>query len=475
VSRDKIVPVILSGGSGTRLWPVSRALYPKQLLPLMSERGMLQETVLRVGDPELFGPPLIVCNDEHRFIIAEQMRQIGVEPMAILLEPVARNTAAATAAAALYLADRDADAVMLVMPSDHVIGDGDAFRAAVASAAQAAVDTALVTFGVTAATPETGYGYIRRGAALDSADGCYRVAEFVEKPARAKAARFVAAGDWFWNSGIFLFSARSYVAELERHGPATLAACREALRLGAADLAFFRLDREAFAAAPPVSIDYAVMEHTENAAIVPVEMGWSDIGSWSALWETGPRDARGNVIVGDVEARGVSDSYLRTDGRLLAAIGLTDVVIVVTTDAVLAVARDRVQEVAGLVEALRAGGRNETVSHPLVYRPWGSYESIDSGGGYQVKRITVNPGAALSLQKHKRRAEHWVVVAGVAHVTRGDETFELRANESTYIPVGTLHRLKNTGGEPLHLIEIQTGDYLGEDDIVRVADDYGRT
>ena len=436
---------------------------------------MLQETVLRVGDSGLFEQPLIVCNDEHRFIIAEQMRQIGVEPMAILLEPVARNTAAATAAAALFLADRDADAVMLVMPSDHVIGDADAFRAAVASAAQAAADTALVTFGVTAATPETGYGYIRRGAALDSAAGCYRVAEFVEKPARAKAARFVAAGDWFWNSGIFLFSARSYVAELERHSPATLAACREALRLGVADLEFFRLDREAFAAAPSVSIDYAIMEHTGNAAVVPVEMGWSDIGSWSALWETGPRDARGNVIVGDVEARGVSDSYLRTDGRLLTAIGLADVVIVVTTDAVLAVARDRVQEVAALVEELRAGGRKEPVSHPLVYRPWGSYESIDSGGGYQVKRITVNPGAALSLQKHRRRAEHWVVVGGVAHVTRGDETFVLRANESTYIPVGTLHRLENTGAEPLHLIEIQTGDYLGEDDIVRVEDDYGRT
>ena len=474
MSTGKIIPVILSGGSGTRLWPLSRALYPKQLQPLISDRSMLQETALRVSDGSLFGRPLIVASNEHRFIIAEQMRQIGVAPRGIMLEPAARNTAPAAAAAALSLLADDPDALMLLLPSDHMVQDVEAFCGAVAMAADAAARGALVTFGITPHAPETGYGYIRRGPELENAAGCYQVSEFVEKPARAKAEGYVASGGWFWNGGIFLFSAAAFLKELERLRPATLAACREAVRLGRDDLDFFRLDKDAFAATPVESIDYAVMEHTADAAVVPVDMGWSDIGSWSALWETNAKDSQGNVLVGDVAARGVRNSYLRTDGPLIAAIGLEDVVIVVNADTVLAVAKDRVQEVGKLAEELRSEGRSEPLVHPLVYRPWGTYESVDAADGFQVKRITVNPGASLSLQKHRHRAEHWVVVTGTARITRGDKTFLLRANESTYIPAGTLHRLENPETGPLQLIEIQTGDYLGEDDIIRVEDQYGR-
>ena len=472
MSTSKIVPVVLSGGSGTRLWPVSRVLYPKQLQPLASERSMLQETALRVGDEALFTRPLVVCNDEHRFVIAEQLRRIEVSPRAIVLEPESRNTAAAAAAAALSVAADDPGALMLILPSDHIVQDADAFREAVAAAA--AVGEALVTFGIAPHAAETGYGYIRLGSAVEGAEGCYRVAEFVEKPARAKAEEYLAAGGWYWNSGIFLFSAESFLAELERQRPATLAACREAMEQGAEDLDFFRLDRDAFAAAPSESIDHAIMEHTADAVVVPVDMGWSDIGSWLALWEAGTRDSQGNVLLGDVTVRDVRNSYLRTDGRLIAAIGLEDVVIVVDGDSVLAVAKDRAQDVGALADELRAAGRTEPLVHPRVYRPWGHYEVIGAGDGFQVKRITVKPGAALSLQKHRHRAEHWVVVNGAASVTRGDETFILRANDSTDVPAGALHRLENPETEPLQLIEIQIGDYLGEDDIVRVEDKYGR-
>jgi mannose-1-phosphate guanylyltransferase/mannose-6-phosphate isomerase len=470
MSTGKIVPVILSGGTGTRLWPLSRTHYPKQLQPLTSERSMLQETAVRVSDDSLFGRPLIVASSEHRFIIAEQMRQIGVDPRGIMLEPVARNTAPAAAAAALSLMAEDPDALMLVLPSDHIVQDVDAFRGAVAMAAGATARGALVTFGITPHAPETGYGYIRRGPELENAAGCFQVSEFVEKPPLAKAEGYIASGGWFWNGGIFLFSAAAFLKELERLRPATLVACREAVRLGGDDLGFFRLDNDTFAATPAESIDCAVMEHTAEAAVVPVDMGWNDIGSWSALWETGTKDSQGNVLVGDVMVRGVRNSYLRTDGRLVTAIGLEDVVIVANSDTVLAVSKEQVQEVGELVEELRTAGRSESVVHPLVYRPWGSYEKIDAGGGFLVKRITVNPGASLSLQKHERRAEHWVVVGGTAKVTRGDKIFLLRANESTYIPAGTLHRLENPEIESLQLIEIQTGDYLGEDDIVRLSD-----
>lgn len=474
MSTGKIVPVIMSGGSGTRLWPLSRALYPKQLQPLTSDRTMLQETALRVSDGNLFGRPLIVASNEHRFIIAEQMRQIGMEARNIMLEPVARNTAPAAAVAALSLLADDPDALMLLLPSDHMVQDVDAFYGAVTMAADAAARGALVTFGITPHAPETGYGYIRQGPELENAAGCFQVSEFVEKPARVKAEGYVASGDWFWNGGIFLFPVTAFLKELERLRPAILAACREAVRLGRDDLDFFRLDNDTFATAPAESIDYAVMEHTDSAAVVPVDMGWSDIGSWGALWETSTKDSQGNVLVGDVMVRGVHNSYLRTDGRLVAAIGLEDVVIVVNADTVLAVAKGRAQEVGELADELRIAGRSEPLIHPLVYRPWGTYEEIDAAGGFQVKRITVNPGAALSLQKHNHRAEHWVVVGGTAKVTRGDKTFLLRANESTYIPAGTLHRLENPETGPLRLIEIQTGDYLGDDDIVRLEENFGR-
>ena len=475
MTSDKIIPVILSGGSGTRLWPLSRVLFPKQLQPLASDRSMLQETALRVGEGGLFEKPLLVASNEHRFIVAEQLREVGVAPRAILLEPAGRNTAPAAAAAALSLMADDPDALMLVLPSDHVVADVDAFHRAVALAADAAVSGALVTFGITPDAPETGYGYIQRGSELDDSPGCYGVAAFVEKPPRDKAEAYIAAGGWFWNAGIFLFSGASYLKELERLSPETLAACREAVAKGADDLDFFRLDTDAFGAAPANSIDYAVMEHTDDAAMVPVDMGWNDIGSWSALWDTAKKDSSGNVLIGEVAARGARDSYLRTDGALIAAIGVENLVVVVNADTVLVAARDRVQEVGKLAEDLRSEGRPEPLVHPRVYRPWGSYEAVDGADGFQVKRIIVNPGAALSLQKHRRRAEHWVVVRGAAKITRHDETFHLKANESTYIPIGVLHRLENPGAEPLHLIEIQTGDYLGEDDIVRVEDDFGRT
>jgi len=474
MKTGNIIPVILSGGSGTRLWPLSRALYPKQLQPLASDRSMLQETALRVRADDLFEGPLIVASNEHRFIIAEQLRQVGVAPKGIMLEPAARNTAPAAAAAALSLSDDDPAALVLLMPSDHVVQDVDAFRRAVATAAVAAARGALVTFGIAPRTPETGYGYICRGQELEQCPGCYRVAEFVEKPALARAEQYVASGGWFWNGGIFLFSATAFLDELERLHPTMLAACRQALELGRNDLDFFRLDGDAFATASSQSIDYAVMEHTTAAAVVPVEMGWSDIGSWSALWETGDRDKQGNVLVGDVTVRDVRNSYLRTDGQLVAAIGLDDVVIIANSDTVLAVAKDRAQDVGKLAEELRTAGRSEPLVHPLVYRPWGSFEGVDAADGFQVKRLVVNPGARISLQKHRHRAEHWVVVGGIARVTCGDKTFMLGANESTYIPAGTLHRLENPGTEPLRIIEVQTGDYLGEDDIIRVDDEYGR-
>jgi len=435
---------------------------------------MLQETALRVSDGELFTNPLIVASSKHRFIIAEQMRQIGLEPRGIMLEPAARNTAPAAAAAALSLVADDPDALMLLLPSDHDVRNADAFRAAVAVAFNAAADGALVTFGITPRSPETGYGYIRQGPGLAKAAGCFQVSEFVEKPDQSTAEAYVASGDWFWNGGIFLFSAAAYLKELELQRPATLEACREAVRLGRGDLDFFQLDKDAFEAAQAESIDYAVMEHTADAAVVPVDMGWNDVGSWSALWETNAKDSQGNVLVGDVTVRDVQNSYLRTDGPLVAAIGLDNVVIVVNADTVLAVAKERVQEVGKLVEGLRSEGRSEPYVHPLVYRPWGTFESVDAADGFQVKRITVNPGAALSLQKHKHRAEHWVVVDGTAKVTVGDKTFLMRTNESTYIPAGTVHRLENPETGPLRLIEVQTGDYLGEDDIIRLEDTFGR-
>lgn len=468
-----IHPVILSGGAGMRLWPLSRALYPKQLLALASERTMLQETALRTA-AHGFAAPLVICNDEHRFIVAEQLRALGIKARAILLEPEGRNTAPAAAVAALHLSAEDARALMLVLPSDHVIARPEAFRDAVETASGAAARGALVTFGVTPDRAETGYGYIRSGAAWEGAPGCFRVASFTEKPDAATAARYLAEGDYAWNSGMFLLRADAYLTELERLHPGMVAACREALAKGVRDLDFFRLEARAFGRSEALSIDYAVMEKTRSAAVVPVNMGWSDVGAWSTLWEIGEKDADGNVLIGDVAVRDVRNSYLRSDGTLVAAIGIEDAVVVTTDDAVLVTTRARAQDVKAVAEALKRVGREETRAHTTVWRPWGHYRSMEAGERFQVKRLTVNAGARLSLQRHKRRAEHWVVVSGVAKVTRGDEVFLVRANESTFIPEGVVHRLENPGPGPLHVIEVQSGDYLGEDDIERFDDAYGR-
>ncbi len=471
----KIVPVLMSGGAGSRLWPMSRELYPKQLHSLCSERSMLQDTALRVGDGERFAAPMVVCNQEHRFIIAEQMRQIGLPPAAIVLEPVGRNTAAACAVAALKIVESDPEGLMLVLPADHQIQNSKAFLAAVERAAAAAAAGRFVTFGIQPTAPETGYGYIRRGDALAGLTDAFAVAAFVEKPARDVAQRYLDSGEFYWNSGMFLFPAARMLEALEEYEPAVVAACRKALAVGCADLEFLRLDPDAFAAAPSISIDYALMERTDKAAVIPADIGWTDVGSWSSLWEIGDKDIGGNVVVGDVLAEGVSNSYIRSEDQLTAVVGLDGVVVVATPDAVLVAAKDKAQDVKLVVERLKKLGRNEPLSHRKVDRPWGSYQSIHAGERFQVKQLTVTPGRRLSLQKHYHRAEHWVVVSGTALVTCGDEQRMVYENQSIYIPIGTVHRLENPGKVPLHLIEVQSGSYLGEDDIVRIEDAYGRS
>jgi mannose-1-phosphate guanylyltransferase/mannose-6-phosphate isomerase len=470
----KIYPVILSGGSGTRLWPLSRAVLPKQLLALVTDKTMLQETALRVADWPGIMAPVVVCGNEHRFLVAEQMREIGVAPLGILLEPEGRNTAPAVAAAANFLAAIDPQAVMLVLPADHVILDRKAFAEAVGRAAAMVEEGALATFGIVPQAPETGYGYIRRGAAVDGADGCYQVARFVEKPDRATAEGFLRDGGYDWNSGMFMFRAERYLAELARLRPEIAAASEAAVRLGYRDLDFCRLDEASFGACPSDSIDYAVMEHTERAVVVPADIGWSDVGSWSALWEVQQRDADGNSQRGDVYLDGVSNSLVRAERRIVAAIGVSDLIIVETQDAVLVAHKDHVQRVKQVVDHLKAKERTEHLHHTRVYRPWGHYEGIDAGDRFQVKRITVKPGEKLSLQMHHHRAEHWVVVSGTARVTCGESVKLLSENESTYIPIGMNHRLENPGKVPLHIIEVQSGSYLGEDDIVRFEDIYQR-
>jgi mannose-1-phosphate guanylyltransferase / mannose-6-phosphate isomerase len=469
-----IHPVILSGGTGSRLWPLSRSLFPKQLLALASERSLIQDTMLRAAGAQ-FGPALIICNTEHRFLIAEQTRQAGVTPHQIVLEPAGRNTAPAAAVAALILSQTDPEAAMLLLPADHIVQNHTAFLRAVDSAAAAARQDRLVTFGITPASPETGYGYIRRGAALEGLADCFSVARFVEKPDAATAAGYIASGDYDWNSGMFLFKASTFLAELERLEPELLKHCRDALANGAKDLDFFRLEAASFAQAKSISIDYAVMERTDKAAVVPVDMGWSDIGSWEALWSAAARDQHGNATKGDVLLHGSRNSYLRSEGPLVAAVGLEDMVVVATQDAVLVSHKSASQDVKRIVEQLERSGRELHTTHRKVYRPWGSYESIDNGDKFQVKHIIVNPGAKLSLQMHHKRAEHWIVVSGSAQVTCDAKVFPLKENESTYIPLGAKHRLENFGQEPLHLIEVQSGSYLGEDDIVRFEDTYGRS
>jgi len=469
-----IVPVILSGGSGTRLWPLSRSLFPKQLLPLAGEDTMLQETLKRVSGPD-FDKPMIICNDVHRFIVGEQLRALDVEHQGILLEPAGRNTAPAAAVAALKLsAALGEKVVMMLLPSDHVIADLAAFRAAAQKALAAANTGSLVTFGIEPGHPETGYGYIKQGDLLDGLEGCYTVERFEEKPDKEKAQAFLADGGYQWNSGMFLFSCGSFLEELERLHPAMIAACRDAVEAGEEDLDFFRLNEGAFIDADSLSIDYAVMEHTDRAAVVPVEMGWNDVGSWTALWDIGQKDQDGNVFHGDVIALDVKDSYIRSEARLVAATGVKNLIVAATDDSVLVAGKEKAQQVKDLVERIKAGERHEHETHTRVYRPWGSYQTLELGANFQVKQLSVKPGAQLSLQKHKHRAEHWVVVEGLATVTRDDEVVELEANQSTYIPIGMKHRLENKTDNSLKIIEIQSGDYLGEDDIIRYEDDYGR-
>jgi len=471
---ERIQPVILSGGAGTRLWPLSRRAYPKQLLPLVEADSMLQATARRVHGNDCFAPPLIVCNDEHRFIIAEQLRAIDIEPADILLEPAARNTAPAITAAALHVAAQAPGATLLVLPSDHRIGDVAAFHAAVDRAAAAAAGGALVTFGIRPAHAETGYGYIRRGTPLDGIDDAFKVAAFVEKPTPEKADAFLADGGYDWNSGMFVFRAESFLDEMQAHQPEVVACTRRALEQAASDLTFTRLAAAPFADNPPISVDYAVMERTAAAAVVAANFDWSDVGSWAALWEVADKDADGNVRRGDVLLAETTNSYVRAEKRLVATLGVDDVVVVETPDVVLVADRARVQDVRSLVDTLTDDGRDEVTYHDRVYRPWGYYESIDAGERYQVKHICVKPGKRLSLQMHHHRAEHWVVVQGTARVTRDDEVVLLDENQSTYIPLGTRHRLENPGKIDLKIIEVQSGGYLGEDDIVRFDDDFGR-
>jgi mannose-1-phosphate guanylyltransferase/mannose-6-phosphate isomerase len=468
-----LVPVILSGGSGTRLWPLSRELHPKQFLPLVSELSLLQDTVRRT-DGLSVEAPIIVCNEQHRFMVAEQMRQMDRKPTAIVLEPAARNTAPAVALAAfaaMKACPSDPNVMILVLPADHQINDTDSFVTAVQKGLESAKASQLVTFGVIPDAPETGYGYIKKGPASGSA---YHIAQFVEKPDRATAEAYLKSEQYLWNSGMFLFEARRYLEELKQLEPAMYAACEQAVHKATQDLDFTRVDLESFKACPSNSIDYAVMEKTKNAVVVPLSAGWSDVGSWASLRESLPQDDNGNVMRGDVVIEDTQGCYLHAEHRLVTAVGLANHVVVETRDAVFVAPNDRAQDVKALVNKLKSLKRSEVSLHREVARPWGSYDSIDFGDRFQVKRLTVKPGAQLSLQMHHHRAEHWIVVSGTALITCAEKEFLLSENESTYIPVGATHRISNPGKVPLHIIEVQSGSYLGEDDIVRFEDNYGR-
>jgi len=468
-----LYPVILSGGSGSRLWPLSREHYPKPLLPLVTDKTLLQDTASRLdGVPEQ-GDAVYVCNEEHRFLLAEQVALLGKTPSTIILEPEGRNTAPALTLAALYLSGRDPDALMIVMPADHVIKTPEKFTAAVHQGREQAANGALVTFGIVPDRPETGYGYIRRGAPLVD-DTVFAVGAFVEKPDLQMAEQYLATPDYYWNSGIFMMRADRWLEEISRFRPDILERCRLAMDKGKQDSDFFRVNKPEFNACPSDSIDYAVMEKTDRAVVVPLSAGWSDVGAWPALWDVCARDEHGNVMQGDVIAEDTHNAFLIAQHRCVATVGIDNIIVVETADAVLVASKDKAQNVKAIVSRLKADQREECKVHRQVYRPWGSYEGIDAGARFQVKRLTVKPGAQLSLQLHHHRAEHWVVVKGTARVTCGDQVFNLHENESTYIPIGERHRLENPGTIPLEVIEIQSGSYLGEDDIVRFEDVYDR-
>jgi len=468
-----LLPVLLAGGSGTRLWPLSRELYPKQFLPLIDDRSLLQNTALRARGLPGAVAPLAICGEQHRFIVAEQLREAGIDGATVLLEPEGRNTAPAAACAAHWAAQHyGADTLVFLMAADHVIPNLTAFAEASSAAIAAARAGRIVSFGIQPTHPETGFGYIRAGAAL--ADGAREIAEFVEKPPLAKAEAFLAQGGYYWNGGLFLFRADVFLEELRRFEPAMDTGCAEALAKARRDIDFIRLEPAAFKAVRNESIDYAVMEKTTKAALVPLDAGWDDVGSWSYLAKL-PQDARGNVTRGDVLLEDSDNALVQASSRLVALVGVKDTIVVETGDAVLVAARERVQDVKKIVQRLKAAGRSEVASHPRVYRPWGWYETISLSDRFQVKHIMVKPGEKLSLQMHHHRAEHWVVVKGTARVTNGDKVFLLAEDQSTYIPLGHTHRLENPGKVPLELIEVQSGSYLGEDDIVRFDDVYGRT
>jgi mannose-1-phosphate guanylyltransferase len=480
MAHPPLVPVILCGGTGTRLWPLSRASYPKQYWPLAGsgDETLLQQTQQRLEGLPGLAPPLLLCNEDHRFIVAEQMRQLGVEPAAILLEPMGRNTAPAVAVAALHATERGEDPLLLVLAADHVIRDAARFRATVEAGLAPALEGKLVTFGIVPTAPETGYGYIEAAEPLPAEAEQLRavpIARFVEKPDRATAETFLASGRFTWNSGMFLFRASAILAELERLAPEVVSACRGALEHDSSDLEFLRLERESFANCPSVAIDVAVMEKTDRGAVLPLAAGWSDVGSWSALWETADQDAAGNVLRGRVIGEGVRNCYLRSEHRLVVGLGVEDLVVVETDDVVLVAHRDRAQEVKTIVGQLERQGAPESLAHRRIYRPWGHYDGVVEGDRWQVKKILVKPGASLSLQMHHHRAEHWVVVKGTAVVEKNGVEELVGENQSTYIPLGARHRLSNPGKIPVEMIEVQSGPYLGEDDIVRFEDRYGRS
>ncbi len=466
-----LLPVIMAGGSGSRLWPLSRELHPKQFLALEGDTAMLQTTIQRLAGLGN-ATPLVICNEAHRFLVAEQLRQLDLLARNILLEPVGRNTAPAIALAALHALASGEDPLLLVLAADHVIRDVAAFHASLRNAIPYAEAGALLTFGIVARSPETGYGYIRRGEAVG--EGAYSVAQFVEKPNRTTAEQYVVSGDYYWNSGLFLFRASRYLQELAQHRPDILCACEAAMAGACADMDFIRVEETAFRACPEDSVDYAVIEKTATAVVVPLDAGWSDVGAFSSLWDVLDKDEHGNVLQGDVLAHESSNNLVIAESMLVATVGLENTVVVQTKDAVLVAARDRVQDVKQIVAQLKELNRSEHQLHREVYRPWGMYDSIDNGHRYQVKRISVQPGAKLSLQMHHHRAEHWIVVSGTAKVTVGNEERLVAENESIFIPLGTVHALENPGKIPLDLIEVQTGAYLGEDDIVRFEDRYGR-